>query len=318
MARLLRWHPPLMALSLLMTALAVVSLVGMVVDDRILVGSPIWFKPFKFSASLALYGVTLAWMLTFATRFRRTAWWAGAVIAACAAVEMVAIVGQVVRGERSHFNVATPFDEALWDVMAISIMLLWVMHAVISAVLAFTRFGDRTAGAAIRLGLALSLVGLALGMLMTMNVDAGEMAAGIVGSHSVGVPSGGPQMPVTGWNTTGGDLRVPHFVGIHALQVIPLAVILFRRRANRPFAWVVAIGYAGLMALVTWQALRGQPLLRPDLLTALGALAVVTWTVGAGAPALRARRPEEPQRPGGPAQPERPEEPRGEREAVAA
>ncbi|MFD7655925.1 hypothetical protein ACFV4N_18275 [Actinosynnema sp. NPDC059797] len=308
MTRLLRWHPPLMVFSLLMTALVVVSSVGMVVDDRILVGSPIWFKPFKFSASLALYGVTLAWMLTFVTRFRRTAWWAGTVIAACSAVEMVVIVGQVARGERSHFNVATPFDEALWNVMAVSIMTLWVMHAVISVALAFTRFSDRTAGAAIRLGLVLALVGLALGLLMTANVDAGEMAAGIVGSHSVGVPSGGPQMPLTGWNTTGGDLRVPHFVGIHALQVVPLAVILFRRRANRPFAWAVAIGYAGLMALVTWQALRGQPLLRPDLLTALGALAVATWTVGAGALALRAR-PAERQGNSG--------EPRDEREPVA-
>lgn len=291
MARFLRWHPPLMVFSLLMTAVVVVSTIGLVVDDRILVGSPIWFKPFKFSVSLALYGVTLAWMLTFVTRLRRTAWWAGTLIATTLTVEMGVIVLQVARGERSHFNLTTPFNELLWNLMTVSIIVMWTMHALISLVLATTRFHDRAAGSAIRLGLFLALVGMALGLLMTTNVDAGEAAAGIVGSHSVGVPSGGPQMPLTGWNTTGGDLRAPHFVGIHALQVLPLAVILFRRRANTAFVRVTAIGYAGLTALVTWQALRGQPLLRPDLLTALGALAVVAWTVGAGALTLRTGRP---------------------------
>ncbi|MEU4448869.1 hypothetical protein AB0K14_31260 [Actinosynnema sp. NPDC050801] len=287
MTRFLRWHPPLMLFSLLMAALTVVSLGGLIVDDRILVGSPIWFKPFKFAISLALYGVTLAWMLTLTTRLRRVGWWAGTVIALAGTVEMVVVVGQVVRGRRSHFNVATPFDDLLWDVMTYSILTLWIMHTVIAVALVFTRFADRPAGLAIRLGLVLSLVGLALGILMTRQRNEEDATAGIVGAHSVGVPDGGPYMALTGWSTTGGDLRVPHFVGIHALQILPLAVLLFRRRATPKLAWGLAIGYAGLMALVTWQALRGQPLLRPDLLTALGALAVATWTAAVVARTLR-------------------------------
>ncbi|ONI92361.1 hypothetical protein ALI22I_04270 [Saccharothrix sp. ALI-22-I] len=278
MTRFLRPHPPLMLFSLLMGITALVSLGGLIFDDRILVGSPIWFKPFKFAVSLGLYGVTLAWMLTLTTRFRRTTRWAGTVVALTGTIEMAVIVGQVVRGTRSHFNIATPFDKLLWDIMTYSILTLWIMHAAIAVALLFTRFNDRTAGLAIRLGLFLALIGLALGILMTGQRTDDDVAAGIVGAHSVGVPDGGPQMALTGWSTTGGDLRIPHFVGIHALQVVPLAVMLFRRRATTKLVWGVTIGYAGLMALVTWQALRGQPLLRPDLLTALGALAVATWT----------------------------------------
>jgi hypothetical protein len=289
MTRFLRWHPPLMLFSLLMAALTVASLGGLIFDDRILVGSPIWFKPFKFAVSLALYGVTLAWMLTLTTRLRRVGWWAGTVIALAGTAEMAVIVGQVLRGRRSHFNVATPFDDLLWDVMTYSILTLWIMHAVIAVALVFTRFENRATGLAIRLGLVLSLVGLALGTLMTSPAPGQDDDGGIVGAHSVGAPDGGPEMALTGWNTEVGDLRVPHFVGIHALQVIPLLVALFGRRATPRLAWGLTIGYAGLMALVTWQALRGQPLLRPDLLTALGALAVVTWTAAVIARSLTAK-----------------------------
>ncbi|WP_201439229.1 hypothetical protein [Saccharothrix sp. 6-C] len=287
MTRFLRPHPPLMLFSLLMTAVTLASLGGLIFDDRILVGSPIWFKPLKFGLSLALYGVTLAWMLTLTTRLRRVGWWAGTVIALAGTAEMAVIIGQVVRGRRSHFNVATPLDERLWDLMAVTIVTLWVMHAVIAVVLALTRFADPAAGVAIRLGLLLSLVGLGLGFLMTPPAPGQDDDGGVIGAHSVGVPDGGPQMALTGWATTGGDLRVPHFVGIHALQVIPLLVVAFGRRATPKLAGGLTIGYAGLLALLTWQALRGQPLTRPDLLTALGALAVATWTGAVIAKTLR-------------------------------
>ncbi|MEJ2853045.1 MULTISPECIES: hypothetical protein [unclassified Saccharothrix] len=284
MTRFLRWHPPLMLFSLLMGALTVVSAIGLVVDDRILVGSPIWLKPFKFGISLALYGVALAWMLTFATRLKRLTRWAGTAVAVGLTVEMVVIVGQVLRGRRSHFNVSTDFDTTLWLTMTFSIIVVWVMHAIMALVLAFSRFENRPAGLAIRLGLGISLLGLSLGMLMTRQ-DSG--VEGVAGAHSVGVPDGGPSMPVTDWSTTGGDLRIPHFIGIHALHVLPLLVVLLGRRANLRVIWVAAASYLGLTALTTWQALRGEPLLRPDAATLTAFLVLVTATALAGAWALR-------------------------------
>ncbi|WP_433270441.1 hypothetical protein ACQPZF_09785 [Actinosynnema sp. CS-041913] len=51
--------------------------------------------------------------------------------------------------------------------------------------------------------------------------------------------------------------------------------------------WVLAIDYAGLMALTLWQALRGQPLFRPDLITTVGAMTLAAVTGVAATWALR-------------------------------
>ncbi|MBN6036936.1 hypothetical protein JYK18_18745 [Amycolatopsis sp. 195334CR] len=287
-ARSLReWHRPLMLFAAAMAGTAVFAAAGLVLDDRVLLGAPIWLKPFKFGVSFLAYAVTWAWMLSFQRRWPRLGWWTGTVIAVAGTIEMVAIVGQVVRGTRSHFNVGSEFDALVFDVMGATISVLLVAHFVLGAVLLAGRYADRASATAIRLGMLLSGIGLALGVLMVLPT-ANQLATGItdtVGAHSVGVVDGGPGMPVTGWSTTGGDLRIPHFVGMHALQVLPLLLIALTAAARRVpvlrdgdvrrrLIWVAASAYTGLLALVTWQALRGQPLTEPDALT-LGAFALL-------------------------------------------
>jgi len=110
-----------MLLAFAMAALALVAAGGLVLDDRALVGAPIWLKPFRFSVSFAVYAVTLAWLISLLPRWCRVAGWSGTAIAPAPAVEMVVIVGQVPRGRRSHFNVATPLDSALWAAMGVTI-----------------------------------------------------------------------------------------------------------------------------------------------------------------------------------------------------
>ncbi len=49
--------------------------------------------------------------------------------------------------------------------------------------------------------------------------------------HAVGAEGG--QVPLFGWNRSGGDLRVAHFLGIHAEQAIPLLAALDREPRRR-------------------------------------------------------------------------------------
>ncbi|MGW7086492.1 hypothetical protein ACWGH2_23735 [Streptomyces sp. NPDC054871] len=285
-----------------MAALALVSGIGLVVDDRVLTGARIWFKPFKFSVSFVAYGLSLAWMLSLLDRGRRAGWWAGTVVAASSLVEMVIITGQVVRGKRSHFNHQTPFDEALFNAMAITVVILWLGTLLIAVLLLRARIADRASAWAMRCGITLALAGAAIGFLMTQPAPGQERGSSpIVGAHSIGVPDGGPSMPLTGWSTTGGDLRIPHFVGMHALQLFPLLLMALTALATRPRFGLLADGrvrlrlvlvasgaYAAAFALVTWQALRGQPLIHPDGVTLTAAGLILAATAVSTYGALRA------------------------------
>lgn len=281
-----------------MVVMAVIAAGGLVFDHRMLGGVPIWLKPFKFAVSFALYGYTLAWLLTLQRRARRVGWVTGTVIAVSGLLETGMIVLQVVRGQASHFNISTPFDSMIFDLMGGLAFTVFVATFVIAGLVSFERTDDRATRWAVRFGLLSSLVGMALATLMLANVSPAEVAAmhagtpTMLGGHSVGVPDGGPAMPITGWSLTGGDLRIPHFVGLHGLQALPLLGLLLawlghrfpmlRDEATRiRLVMVAAVGYAGLIGLVLWQALRGQSIAHPDMRT-LAAFGLLVSVVAGG------------------------------------
>jgi hypothetical protein len=275
----IHWHRPLLWLAAAMAALSVGAVIGLVLDPRILTGAPIWAKPLKFALSVGIYAVTLAWLIGLLpvtdARRRRVAWWAGTVAAGFTAVEMVIIVGAAWAGSTSHFNVSTVLNTALWAIMAVSIVVVWLAAVPIAVLLLRTDLGDPARALAIRAGLLIALIGMALAFLMT-GPTATQLTdyRGIVGAHTVGVADGGPSLPLLGWSTVAGDLRIPHFVGMHALQVLPFCALLLEVLAGRVPALTaprvrrgilrVLVGlYLGVLTLLTGQALAGQSIVQP-------------------------------------------------------
>jgi hypothetical protein len=274
--RALDWHRPLMAVAALMVVVAAACLVGGLVDDRMVTGAPVWDKPAKFSLSILVYAVSWAWLIAHLPRFRRAAHALGTVVAVALVVEQAAIVGAAAAGTTSHFNISTPFATGLWGVMAVSITVLYLCTFVTSLAVLRLRLPDPALTLAIRTGALIALVGIGLAYLMT-SPTAAQLADfhGVAGAHAVGADDGGPGVPVLGWSTTAGDLRIPHFVGMHALQVIPVSALLLglagRRipalapdRVRVRLVGIAAVAYLAVIALVTAQALAGQPITAPS------------------------------------------------------
>jgi hypothetical protein len=298
-SRTLGWHRPSALAAATLGVVAVLCVAALIVDQRTLEGAPIWAKPFKFAISGALYFITWSWLVSLLPRFRRTASWLTNFLVVIFAAEYVLLVFQAARGRASHFNNATPLDATIYSVMGKMIMGLWVATLVLTVLVMFTKLEDRASFWAVRTGAVLSLVGISLGILMTIPTaqQLAQWQTGgtpdMVGAHTVGLADGGPGLPILGWSTVSGDLRIPHFIGMHALQLLPLLALALAALAPRftrlrddavraRLVLVGAAGYAGLTALVTWQALRAQSIVHPDA-TTLGAFALLVAGVALGA-----------------------------------
>lgn len=284
-----------------MACLVVVAGVGLVVDDRQLINESIWAKPFKFGVSFVLYGATLAWMLPKLRRARRTMWTLGTLFAVTGIVDVGFIAVQAARGTYSHFNANTdPVNAIGQQIFMSGVIGLFGASVVIALMLLFQRVGERALTWSLRAGIGLAVVGMGVAFFIagssegTRTVeDAYGRPVTLGGAHGVGVPDGAG-MPITNWSATGGDLRVPHFIGLHAIQVFVLAVVVLTALATR-VVWlrservrarltgVVILGYTGVFAITAWQALRGQSLVQPDAATwtAFGATVGVTALLAA-------------------------------------
>ena len=278
------YRRPLVVLAALMVATLVVALAGLAVDPRLITNAPVWMKPAKFAISILIYSATL-WVLlpAIADRpvFVRVVSWA---VLLGLGLEMALIALQAARGTTSHFNNTTAFDSMVFGVMGATIMVVWFLTMVVAALFFRRHLAHPALTWGVRLGFIGTIVGMGVAILMTFPTPEQQQAAAaglpqlFNGAHSVGVADGGPGLPIVGWSTTGGDLRVAHFVGLHSLQVVPLVAVLLMRvspswlapREQAQLAGIAGVAWIALTLLLTWQALRGQPVTAPDGLT-------VTW-----------------------------------------
>jgi hypothetical protein len=268
-----------------------VAVSGLLLDQRMIAGAPAWLKPMKFGIAITAYLVTLRWMLSFVTGHRRLLTVLATVTTAVFAFETIWIDAQVLRGTTSHFNESTAGDAAAYYAAGGAISLVFVATMVVSVLLFRQRGLDAGLAAGIRWGLVVSVLGMAEAISMTVNHTAGD-----TGGHTVGAPDGGPGMPLTDWSLQHGDLRIGHFVGLHALQALPILAWMLARltrldgRTRVRLLRVAGLATGAVVVLLWWQAERGQALLQPDALTIAAAALLGVTTATAAALVLPARR----------------------------
>lgn len=280
-------HKPLnatAALSLLGT-LTVVLLYA--VDTREILGVSVWEKPLKFLISATVYATTFSWLYAFVDKGKKLASLMGSLIAIMLVVELIAITGMASVGSTSHFNVSTPFNIAVWSVMATAISIVWVATFLLSAGLWNSGRMSADLRLAVRWAIGLGLAGMGIAFTMTPpqpHQTLPENWAGVAGAHTVGAADGGPGLPFFGWSTEAGDLRVSHFFGLHALQVLPLVALLLSvlvasDRLRVATITGVATSYTLVVAFTYVQALLGQTIAQASTLVALGSILLLGLTV---------------------------------------
>jgi hypothetical protein len=278
-------NPSLCALVTFSLCCLVLSLMGLYVDHRRINNEHAWIKPCKFSISFALYGATMLWLGEYLLRHRKFFYATCIAALVGGVIELSAIILQVLRGTTSHFNVGTPFDHTVFIVVKIAIMPLAFTVFAIFVLLLRQKELPPVVGSALHWAVFLTGVGLIPGVLMILPdpwQDAITQYKQFDG-HTVGFPEGGPGLPWIGWSTVAGDLRIPHFVGIHALQVLPvvgfLVIQLFPRLSTarqRALVWDVGLTYLSVILLLTWQALSAESVVAPSMTTLVAGALVGT------------------------------------------
>jgi hypothetical protein len=228
-------------------------------DPRLLNGVNVWVKPTKFLVSVAVFALTTAWFFGYVRPERRRSpamRTLVAVLIISATLELAWIGWQASRGLSSHFNNDSIFYGVMYGLMGIFALVLTGTAPALGWEIARRPAPGlpRDFVAAVVLGLVLTFVlGATLG---------GYMSA--QSGHAVGTTGG--RVPIVGWNRSGGDLRVAHFLSIHAQQAIPLIALAaaslgLPERARWRVLIAGTILFVGVTLGLFAQAVAGRPLL---------------------------------------------------------
>jgi hypothetical protein len=208
-------------------------------------------KPLKFSLSIWIYSWTMAVLLDF-FEDRRLVRRISVISVVVMVYEQAVITVQALRGTLSHFNQNSLLEGVLFGLMGL--MITWITLEVLRAALLFRKQKD-SLHPALKSGIFWGMI-----VFIAACLIGGYMS--YLGSHQIGGPMGEAGLPLLNWSTRYGDVRVSHFVGLHALQLIPLFAWWVAGRVANPttattLVWVFSGLYGLVIAATLIQALLG-------------------------------------------------------------
>jgi hypothetical protein len=207
-----------------------------------------WIKPFKFAISIGLFAWTMGWYCHYLSNFNTTIFnWTVIILFG---FELVYITLQASKGQLSHFNISTATYSMLYSLMGLAATLVTLYTAYIGILFFTQSFPNLPIYYlwAIRLGILIFVVFSFEGALMGSRMN-----------HSVGAVNDNSNWFIVGWSKTVGDLRISHFIGMHALQLLPL--LSFYIFKNTTAVIIISVLYGLLATRTLVQALNGKPFL---------------------------------------------------------
>jgi len=210
-----------------------------------------WFKPMKFALSTFFFSWAMAWYCHYLPSFNITLFNGSVII--LLGFEIVYIAIQAGRGELSHYNVSTPFHSMMFSMMALAATLVTLYTAYVGFLFfnqSFPSLPDHYLWS-IRMGILIFVVFSFQGFVMGSQM-----------SHTVGLENDNSNLFIVGWSKLAGDLRIAHFIGMHALQVLPfLSFHVFKSTRS---TLVLSAMYGLLAAFTLIQALQGKSLFQSN------------------------------------------------------
>jgi len=211
-------------------------------------GANAWYKPFKFFLSIGIFAWTMGLFTSYLPMPDAVNAYSWMVIILLGFLEIYIAI-QAGRGQLSHYNSSTPVYGFLLFLMIISAVVVTLWTAYIGILFCSIDFPALPAYyvLSIRISIFLFVIFAFQGASM-----------GSRQSHTVGGPEGGPALPITDWSKKHGDLRVAHFIGIHALQVLPLlSYYVFKSNIA---VLMLTLFYSSLAVFSLTRAISGKPL----------------------------------------------------------
>ncbi|MCH7403340.1 hypothetical protein ACFOUP_08170 [Belliella kenyensis] len=206
-----------------------------------------YYKPFKFAFSTFLFAWAMAWYCYYLPSFNVALFnWT---VILLLGFEIVYITIMASKGLTSHYNLSSPFYATMFSVMALAATLVTLYTAYVGFLFFSQSFPDLPSYYvwAIRLGILIFVVFSFEGFVMGSKL-----------SHTVGAINDNSNWFIVGWSKKAGDLRVSHFIGMHALQVLPILSFYVFKNSKATIFVSILYGLLALMTLV--QALQGKPL----------------------------------------------------------
>lgn len=205
-----------------------------------------WFKPAKFAFSTCSYAWAMAWYCHYLPKFNVGLFSIAVIV--LLGFEILYIALQAARGMESHYNISTPIYSMLYSAMALAATLVTLYTFYIGVLFFIGDFSHLPSA---------YLWGIRLGILVFVVFSFQGFAMGSKLNHSVGAVNVNSNLFLIGWSKTVGDLRVAHFIGMHALQVLPiLSFYVFKSTKS---IILISILYTLLAAFSFFQALSGKP-----------------------------------------------------------